>query len=78
MRGIFAKVGGGTAVAVVLLVAPAVADESLGNPADPNCHGKSISQQARSHGGAENAATEHGFGSVKEGQEFIRAFCATE
>jgi hypothetical protein len=77
MRGILAKVGGGTALAVALLAPPASADLFLGNPADPNCHGQTISHQARSHGGAKNAATEHGFASVKEGQEFVKTFCGT-
>jgi hypothetical protein len=77
MSHTLAKVGAGTAVAVALLAAPAFADEFLGDPADPNCHGQTISHQAQSHGGAKKAATEHGFASVKEGQEFVKTFCGT-
>ena len=71
------SVGGGTALAIALLAAPAFGDQFLGNPADRNCHGQTISHQARSHGGAKNAATEHGFASVKAGQEFTKTFCGT-
>jgi hypothetical protein len=77
MRSTFLKLGISTALAAGLLTAPAAGNDFLGNPEQANCHGQTISEQARSHGGASKAAAEHGFASTQEGQEFVRTFCGT-
>jgi hypothetical protein len=77
MRCIIVRLGVGAVLAAGLLTAPAAANDFLGNPADPNCHGQTISEQARSHGGASKAAAEHDFASTKAGQEFVKEFCGT-
>ena len=46
-----------------------------GNPGEPNCNGQTVSEQAGIHGGMKNAATFHGFNSVKEFQNAIDEFC---
>jgi hypothetical protein len=77
MRSTFVKLGISTALAAGALATPAAANDFLGNPDQPNCHGQTISEQAQSHGGASRAAADHGFASTREGQEFVKAFCGT-
>ena len=71
-----------TLTAVVLALAgggafagTAFANGPAGTPGEPNCHGKLISDQAQYHGGIANATADHGFASVKDGQEVARGLC---
>lgn len=70
--------------AVALLVAIAVplsgggtasASPGIVNEGQPNCHGQTVAAAAISHGGAKQAAADHGFASVKDGQAAIKANC---